>query len=149
MLLPCCITVKLRLYSMLEIYWTYIYIYQWMLNLCIFLFMTVIDGKIISLVSGSHSWLVSGPSQIARFMGPTWGPSGADRTQVGPMLAPWTLLSEMRMSESETRHPFLKQMSIMSKWAAMLEESETQNGCACLTHRGLVMPYCNINLGQH
>ena len=29
---------------------------------------------------------------IARFMGPTWGPSGADRTQVGPMLAPWTLL---------------------------------------------------------
>ena len=27
-------------------------------------------------------------------MGPTWwGQSGADRTQVGPMLAPWTLLS--------------------------------------------------------
>ena len=26
-------------------------------------------------------------------MGPSWGPSGADRTQVGPMLAPWTLLS--------------------------------------------------------
>ena len=26
-------------------------------------------------------------------MGPTWGPSGADRTQVGPMLAPRTLLS--------------------------------------------------------
>ena len=32
-------------------------------------------------------------SMIARFMGPTWGPSGADGTQVGPMLAPWTLLS--------------------------------------------------------
>ena len=30
---------------------------------------------------------------IARFMGPTWGPSGANRTQVVPMLAPWTLLS--------------------------------------------------------
>ena len=30
---------------------------------------------------------------IARFMGPTWGPPGADRTQVGPMLAPWTMLS--------------------------------------------------------
>ena len=29
---------------------------------------------------------------ITRFMGPAWGPSGADRTQVGPMLAPWTLL---------------------------------------------------------
>ena len=30
---------------------------------------------------------------IARFMGPTWGPAEADMTQVGPMLAPWTLLS--------------------------------------------------------
>ena len=26
-------------------------------------------------------------------MGPTWGLSGADRTQAGPKLAPWTLLS--------------------------------------------------------
>ena len=26
-------------------------------------------------------------------MGPTWDPPGADRTQVGPILAPWTLLS--------------------------------------------------------
>ena len=32
-------------------------------------------------------------SPIARFIGPTCGTSGADRTQVGPMLAPWTLLS--------------------------------------------------------
>ena len=30
---------------------------------------------------------------IARLMGPTWGPSGADRSQVGPRLVPWTLLS--------------------------------------------------------
>ena len=32
-------------------------------------------------------------SLIARFMRPTWGPPGADRSQVGPMLAPWILLS--------------------------------------------------------
>ena len=32
-------------------------------------------------------------SKITSFMGPTWGPSGADRTQVGPMLARWILLS--------------------------------------------------------
>ena len=32
-------------------------------------------------------------SLIAMFMGPAWGPPGANRTQVGPMLAPWTLLS--------------------------------------------------------
>ena len=30
---------------------------------------------------------------IARFMGRTWGPPGANRTQVGPTLATWTLLS--------------------------------------------------------
>ena len=30
--------------------------------------------------------------QIARFMEPTWGPSGAGRTQVGPVLAPWAVL---------------------------------------------------------
>ena len=29
----------------------------------------------------------------ARFLGPTWGPSGADSTQMGPMLVPLTLLS--------------------------------------------------------
>ena len=31
--------------------------------------------------------------QIAKFIGPTWGPPGSSRPQVGPMLAPWTLLS--------------------------------------------------------
>ena len=30
---------------------------------------------------------------ITRFTGPTWGPPGADGTQVGPRLAPWSLLS--------------------------------------------------------
>ena len=33
------------------------------------------------------------PLQIAKFMGPTWYPSGACRPQMGSMLAPWTLLS--------------------------------------------------------
>ena len=32
-------------------------------------------------------------SQIAKFMGPTWGPPGSCRPQLGPMLVPWTLLS--------------------------------------------------------
>ena len=32
-------------------------------------------------------------SQIAKFMGPTLGPPGSCRPQMGPMLAPWTLLS--------------------------------------------------------
>ena len=32
-------------------------------------------------------------TQITKFMGPTWGPPGTSRRQLGPMLAPWTLLS--------------------------------------------------------
>ena len=33
-------------------------------------------------------------TQIAKFMGLRWDPPGADRTQVGAMLAPWILLPE-------------------------------------------------------
>ena len=33
------------------------------------------------------------PPQIAKFVGPTWGPPGSCRPQMGPMLAPWNLLS--------------------------------------------------------
>ena len=32
-------------------------------------------------------------AQIAKFMGPTWGPPGSCRPQMGPILAQWTLLS--------------------------------------------------------
>ena len=32
-------------------------------------------------------------SQIAKLMGPTWGRPGSCRSPMGPMLAPWTLLS--------------------------------------------------------
>ena len=47
----------------------------------------------------SKSSVLEGPihemltSQIAKFMGPTWGPPGSCRPQMGPMLAPWILLS--------------------------------------------------------
>ena len=44
-------------------------------------------------------------SLIASCMGPTWGPSGADRTQVGPMLAPWTLISGMISQHVNTLRP--------------------------------------------
>ena len=40
---------------------------------------------------GTIKWTMY--SLLARFMGTTWGPSGAGWTQVGLMLAPWTLLS--------------------------------------------------------
>ena len=55
-------------------------------------------GLLVSYVSGylilSAESFHQIPALIARLMGPTWGPSGAGRAQVAPMLAPWTLLYE-------------------------------------------------------
>ena len=45
------------------------------------------------IVPWPNHWLCSNRTLIARFLGPPWGPSGANKTQVSPMLAPWTLLS--------------------------------------------------------
>ena len=42
--------------------------------------------------------------QIAKFMGPTWGPPGSCRPQMDPMLAPWTLLSGGVSSQSTLVH---------------------------------------------
>ena len=48
-----------------------------------------------SMKRTSHENLfhITKTSLRARSMGPTWGPFGAARTQVGPMLATWNLLS--------------------------------------------------------
>ena len=43
-------------------------------------------------------------SQIARFMGPKWGPPGCCRSQMGPMLAPCTLLSGIRFMDAYMCH---------------------------------------------
>ena len=53
-------------------------------------------------------------TQIAKFMGPTWGPSGSSRPQMGPMLAPWTLLSGYRFDKSIKVLEFLKGASFTS-----------------------------------
>ena len=55
--------------------------------LCVCIFGLIIPHVIIVRIS-----------QIAKFMGPTWGPPGSCRPQIGPMLAPWTLLSGMCIS---------------------------------------------------
>ena len=41
----------------------------------------------------SYNYDITQMSRITKFMGPTWGPHGSCRPQMGPMLAPWTLLS--------------------------------------------------------
>ena len=55
--------------------------------------------------------------QIARFMGPTWGPSGADKTQVGPMLAPWTLVSGIFSVFNTVHSPYIVcHFSLYNSW---------------------------------
>ena len=49
--------------------------------------------RMTQINSTCHSCSICLLSRIARFMGPTWGQLRANRTRVGPMLAPWTLLS--------------------------------------------------------
>ena len=39
--------------------------------------------------------------KIPRFTVPTWGPPGSRRSQMGPMLAPWTLLSGTPLAVAE------------------------------------------------
>ena len=51
--------------------------------------------------------MITKTTLIARFMEPSWSPSGADRTQVGPMLAPWTLLSGNPFFKKQTNRILL------------------------------------------
>ena len=51
------------------------------------------EGYSKALDATSVSWSSSLETQIAKFMGPTWGPSGSCRSQMGPMLTPRTLPS--------------------------------------------------------
>ena len=57
---------------------------------------SIVENPIFFTIDNKNSlgiFFKNAVAPIARFMGPTLGPSGTDRTLVGPMLAPWTLLS--------------------------------------------------------
>ena len=61
-------------------------------------------------------------SLIARFMGPTWGPSGADRTHVGPMSAQWTLLSGVFSNTwLNTMPTYLWVRPFSNHWSAIID----------------------------
>ena len=63
---------------------------------------------------------------MARLMGPTWDPPGADTTQVGPMLAPWTLLSGQLIQLAKfTETPFSYNPSPVQNWCTRKLEFET------------------------
>ena len=74
-----------------------------------------------SLVRGIYQWIVDSPhtgpirkkafpstdsimglrTRVVKFMGPTWGPPGSCRPQMGPMLVPWILVSGCRKFMTE------------------------------------------------
>ena len=74
----------------------------------------------------------------AGFMGPTWGPSGADRTQVGPILAPWTLLAGICWTEfvqtPQLWHPSIQEAKLI------IHGMHTSNA----NHCDIVTPYGDI-----
>ena len=60
-----------------------------------FIHFSIFHGPMSQLLSQITDIAVpqSQPSQPTKFMGPTYSPSGSCRLQMGPMSAPWTLLS--------------------------------------------------------
>ena len=59
---------------------------------------STINSTNVDKIYGPIQWARRGTnnnimSQIAKFMRPTWGPPGSCRSQMGPILVPWTLLS--------------------------------------------------------
>ena len=65
--------------------------------------------NVLKVSQGWEDWKIS---QIAKFMGPTWDPPGSSRPQMGPMLAPWTLLSEMLYRTSDSSKALYYQLSL-------------------------------------
>ena len=72
---------------------------HFMCQLCHMYYLIKTFQSIVERVNGAVGRAESKPyqllntTQIAKFMGPPWGPPGSCRPQMGPMLAPRTLLS--------------------------------------------------------
>ena len=85
---------QIRILTHLSLFW----VRSWNNGMsCVFFYILI--GWILE--QQGHWWIQLRPfyqhleaTLRARSMGPTWDPPVADRTQVIPMLAPWTLLSE-------------------------------------------------------
>ena len=60
-------------------------------------------------------------SQVGKFMGPSWVPPGSCRPQMGPMLAPWTLLSGIvrRIDISKSRDSLFNPSCRFKIWQAV------------------------------
>ena len=82
-------------------------------------------------------------SHIARLMGPTWGPPGSCRPQIGPMLSPWTLLSwyvlniKLSYEFASTYQHFFKQMC---SGPALVDKKYGHTGSSGCIMRGQTLP---------
>ena len=67
---------------------------HWSLNkMAVILLMPYLSAFSCEIQIISLPFIRQNSTQIARFMGPTWDRTWSCRSQMGPMLAPWTLLS--------------------------------------------------------
>ena len=81
----------LKLHDSNRSFWSWVKIFS--SNVLPKLLMAPVRTLILRIsVQVTHTNLIS---QIGKFMGPTLGPPGSCRPQMGPMLAPWTLLLGM------------------------------------------------------
>ena len=91
----------------------------WSMCFCGFVCCCYMSAWYHHVTSNSLMW----SSQIARFVGPTWGPSGADMKQADPILAPWTLLSGFTSTEMRLKWPAVSQTLMIWYW-----DSKRSNG---------------------
>ena len=78
--------------------------------------------------SNWYTYFLSKTTQITKFMGPTRGPPGSCRPQMGPMLTPWTLLSGDTLNATvKWKVPHITQCCsrIRTKWQHPLMPNQT------------------------
>ena len=91
-------------------------------------------------LNGKYRISITLDTLIARFMGPTWGPSGADRTQVGPMLVPRVLLSRYFLYGDGQKYCYIENFDrpifdtgTMEDARNILQKGNKQNDQSCFT----------------
>ena len=66
------------------------------------------------------------PVHIAKIMGPTWDPPGSCRPQMGPMLAPWTMLSGRAIAWLSGAHEvIMKDMGKIERNPTTIQHNQT------------------------
>ena len=91
--------------------------------------------------------------QIARFMGSTWDPPGSCRPQMGPMLAPWTLLSGSLHTESSTNELSWHFISVgtnnISQLQCSLCKKQDDGSASKMRRRHLICKTTDLSLWTH